>query len=185
MAGKNQIAQDDAAPAPEPAPSLEAVARRYSTALTHFFQRRVANKADVPDMVQDVFLRLSKLSDISAIRHPEHYVFQTASSALRDQARREISRLRRAHEEFDDAVHGASDFSPERVLAGKQDVERLRAAVAGLPARTRDVFVFRVFEEMKTIDIAAVLGISQRAVEKHYAKGMAAVTAAMRSNRHV
>ena len=183
MSGKNQVVIEDDAPAHESAPSLEAVARRYSSALTRFFQRRVANKADVPDMVQDVFLRLSKLSDMSAIRHPEHYVFQTASSALRDQARREISRLHRAHEEFDDTLHGASDFSPERVLAGKQDVERLRVAIAGLPTRTRDVFVFRVFEEMKTIDIAAALGISQRAVEKHYAKALAAVSAAVRSRR--
>ncbi len=183
MSSKKDVSCRAPAPGLDANASLEVLARRYSRALAQFFRRRVANQADVPDMVQDVFLRLSKLKDFSAIQHPEQYVFQTASSALRDQARRDITRQRRSHDEYDEAVHGASELCPERVLSGRQDVERLRSAIARLPTRTRDVFIFRVFEEMRMAEIAEALGISQRSVEKHYAKGLAAVAEAMRSDR--
>lgn len=158
---------------------LEALALRYTRALTLFFSRRVENKADVPDLVQDVFLRLSKLRDLSAVQQPDHYLFRTAASALRDQIRRDRARDRILHDEFNELIHGGSDFSPERVLAGRQAVQCLQRAIRDLPERSRDVFVLRVFEGLKMAEIGRAIGISQRAVEKHYAKAMAFVAAAL------
>lgn len=158
---------------------LETLALRYSPSLTRFFSRRVNNQADVADLVQDVFLRLSRLHDLSAIQQPEHYLFKTAASALRDQLRRDEVRSRSLHDEFDEVKHGGSDLTPERVLAGRQAVESLRDALRALPERTRDVFVLRVFEGLKMAEIARALGISQRAVEKHYAKAMGSVAVAL------
>ena len=68
--------------------SLDYLVRRYSRALASFFQRRVSNQDEVPDLVQDVFLRLSRLQELPELRHPEAYLFQTASCALRDRVRR-------------------------------------------------------------------------------------------------
>jgi RNA polymerase sigma factor (sigma-70 family) len=169
----------------EDARSLEHLARRYSRALASFFQRRVTNKADVPDLVQDTFLRLAKLPSLDELRQPEHYLFQTASSALRDRARRDTVREHGAHQEFDETYHGGTDISPERVAIGRFAVRELREVIARLPERTRDIFVLRVFEEMRTAEIASALGISQRAVEKHHAKALAKVTAAMKARGHV
>jgi RNA polymerase sigma-70 factor (ECF subfamily) len=158
---------------------LEDLARRYSPSLTRFFSRRVNNQADVADLVQDVFLRLSKLQDLSVVQRPEHYLFKTAASALRDQMRRDEVRGRSLHDEFDELKHGGSDLSPERVFAGRQAIECLQQAIRALPERTRDVFVLRVLEGLKMAEIARALGISQRAVEKHYAKAMGSVAAAL------
>lgn len=165
--------------------SLEHLARRYSRALASFFRRRVSNKADVPDLVQDTFLRLAKLRSLDEVRQPEHYLFQTASSALRDRARRDTVRERGAHQEFEETHHSGSEISPERVAIGRFAVRELREVIERLPERTRDIFVLRVFEEMRTAEIAAALGISQRAVEKHHAKALAKVTAAMKARGHV
>lgn len=165
--------------------SLEHLARRYSRALASFFRRRVSNKADVPDLVQDTFLRLAKLRSLDEVRQPEHYLFQTASSALRDRARRDTVREHGAHQEFDESHHGGSEISPERVAIGRFAVRELREVIERLPERTRDIFVLRVFEEMRTAEIATALGISQRAVEKHHAKALAKVTAAMKARGHV
>lgn len=160
-------------------PLLAAFAERYTGALSRYFERRVAQKSDVPDLVQDVFVRLAKLNDLSAIEQPEHYIFATAASALRDRGRRSAVREQAAHEVLDENEHAGSEISPERVLAGREAVGRLHAALRQLPERTRDVFVLRVFEEEKLKDVARKLGISQRAVEKQYAKALAHVTAAL------
>lgn len=155
---------------------LEELARRYSASLSRFFERRVTPSSDVPDLVQEVFLRLSRLEDLSAVNRPEHYLFATASSALKDRARRAKTRHADRHEPFDEFAHGGSDFSPERVLAGREALDRVRKALLELPDRTRDVFVLRVFEDQRMADIAQFLGISRRAVEKHYVRAMAHVS---------
>lgn len=165
--------------------TLDGLRRSYSHALTRFFRRRVGNSDDIPDLIQDVFLRLANLKDLSEIRQPERYLFSTASSALHDQLRRDKVRQRNAHQEFDEDCHGGSELSPERIIAGKFAVRKLRDVIARLPERPRDIFVLRTFEDMSTKDIALALGISQRAVEKQYAKALAKVTLAMKAYRDV
>lgn len=163
---------------------LEALARRYTGPLRTYFSRRVRNPADVPDLVQDVLLRLARIEDLSKVEKPEHYIFRTASSALRDRARGDVTHCRNSHIEFDPEQHGGSDFSAERVLMGKEAVTIVSDAVRLLPVRTRDVFMLRVFEEQKTATVAQALGISTRAVESHYSKALAAVAAALRDYRN-
>lgn len=153
--------------------TLDRLARRYGSALSRYFERRVDRKVDVPDLVQEVFLRLSRLGDLAEIQKPEHYLFRTAASALKDRARHNAVRQAAAHQVFDETVHSGSDFSPHRVLVGKETVERLCDALRKLPVRTRDVFVLRAFEEQRMADVARLLGISTRAAEKHYAKALA------------
>jgi RNA polymerase sigma factor (sigma-70 family) len=165
-------------------PLLADLARRYSAALSRYFERRVSLKSDIPDLVQDVFVRLARLSDLSQIEKPEHYIFTTAASALRDKGRRDVAHHRRDHGELHEDLHQSSEISAERVLAGKQAMARLQVALRDLPERTRDVFVLRVFEEVKLKDIASTMGISQRAVEKHYAKALALVAAVLRDEHH-
>lgn len=162
---------------------IDRLARRYGGALARFFERRVERKSDVPDLVQDVFLRLSRLGGLAGVERPESYIFTTALSALKDRARRNAVRHLDKHESFDEIVHGGSDFSPARVLEGREAVAHLERALRSLPERTRDVFVLRMFEEQKMADIACALGISTRAAEKHYAKALAHVAGALEAWR--
>lgn len=163
--------------------SLDRLARSFATPLRRYFERRVRNQDDVPDLVQDVLMRLSRLNDLSSVEQPENYVFRTAQSALRDKARRDAARHLGDHCEFEPSAHGASDFSPERVLAARHAVSAMSAALRRLPERTRDIFVLRAFEEQKTADVARAIGISTRAVEVHYAKALAFLAAAVRDHR--
>lgn len=163
--------------------SLEWLARRYSAPLRRYFERRVRHPDDVPDLVQDVLARLSRLSDLSTIEQPDHYVFRTASSALRDKARRDQARHRSDHVEFDPDLHGGSEFSPDRVLAGRSAVAAMDEALRGLPQRTRDIFVLRVLEGQKTADVARALAISTRSVEIHHARALAVLALAVRDHR--
>lgn len=163
---------------------LDRLVRHYGRPLTRFFERRVRNHHDIPDLVQDVFLRLSALPDPLAIEKPEHYLFVTAASSLRDKARRDAVRQVDDHVDFDENAVPGSDFTPLRVLEGREAIARLRAALLELPERPRDIFVLRVFEECRIGDIAAAIGISRRAVEKHYARALSHVIHALGDWRH-
>jgi len=162
---------------------LDQLARRYARPLARFFERRVAIRDDVPDLVQDVFLKLSRMPDPRVIDQPDRFLFVTAANTLRDRARREAARGAAVHESWDDEAHPGSDFSAQRVLEGREAVLRLRDALLELPERTRDIFVLRVLEGLKIGDIARLLGISTRATEKQVARAMAHVTAALEAWR--
>jgi len=164
-------------------PILNALAQRYTVPLSRYFERRVGQKSDAADLVQEVFVRLSRLADLSTIEKPDQYIFATAANALRDRGRRDAVRRQHSHGELDEAEHISSEISPERVLVGREAVARLHQALRQLPERTRDIFVLRVFEDEKLKDVAQKIGISQRAVEKHYAKALTHVSAALRDFR--
>jgi RNA polymerase sigma factor (sigma-70 family) len=156
---------------------LKEVAERYYAPLRAFFRRRTRNSPEVPDLVQQVFLRLTEHPHLSAIENPDAYVFQMAANALRDHDRR--TRVRRRYmdsqtaEEHDAAYVVPSDLSPERIVQGRETIERVVIALRELPERTRDIFVLRCFEGLKHTEIARLQGISVRATEKHFAKALA------------
>jgi RNA polymerase sigma-70 factor (ECF subfamily) len=163
---------------------LSRLAKTYGLALGRFFERRVSVKADVPDLVQDVFLRLSRMPDPAAIEKPEHFLFVTAANVLKDRARREQVRGAGLHDAILDDSLVSSEIPPDRVLESREAAERLQAVLLELPQRTRDVFVLRVLEGLKMADVARALSISTRAAEKHQAKALAQVTAALEDWRH-
>lgn len=163
--------------------ALDLLARQFTRALTRFFSRRVSCQDEVPDLVQDVFLRVSSI-DPCAIEKPEHYLFVTARNSLRDKARREKARLALEHIRLDETVVPGSEISPLRVLEGKAAVAQLRAALLELPERTRDIFVLRVFEEFRMAEVARTMGISTRAAERHYARALVHVVRALEDWRN-
>ena len=124
-------------------------------------------------MVQQVFERLLKRGNVSNMEHLGGYVFQTASSVLADYQRRRRNRHADAHDEFDERNHGDVDFSPEHVLMERERLASATAVLLELPERTRVIFVLRRLEGMKYLDIAARLGISVSAVEKHMERAVA------------
>lgn len=162
---------------------LARLARTYERALSRFFERRVAVQADVPDLVQDVYVRLSRMSDPAAIEKPEHFLFVTAANVLKDRARRDAVRGAGLHDEIDETLAG-SEIPPDRVLESREAADRLQAVLLELPERTRDVFVLRVLEGLKMADVARAVGVSTRAAEKHQAKALTRVTEALEDWRH-
>lgn len=171
-----QPGRDPATTDPQRA-ALAALISAYAGPLTRFFSRRVRVSADVPDMVQEVFLRLSRMERPAAIENRESFVFVTAANVLNDRFRRARARGGGLEDPIDhvaDRLEGA-DFAPDRVLESKQAAERIRAALNELPERTRDVFVLRLLEGWRMAEVAAALKISTRAAEKHQARALAHV----------
>ena len=152
---------------------LDELARRYYGPLASFFRKRTRNAPEVQDLVQQVFLRLAQYRDLGDIQNPDAYIFQTAANALKDHYRHSAVRERFASERRTMANLADSDFPPERVLQGRENIAQLAEALRQLPERTRDVLMLRSFEGLKHAEIARLQGMSVRAVEKHLAKALA------------
>lgn len=146
---------------------------RFRGSLLRFFERRVRDRIEAEDLVQDVFVRLAQRGDLHQIEFLGGYVFETASSVLRDRARRRAARAADAHDSYDVERHGGVDFAPDRVLDGRERLRQASAVLLELPERTRHVFLLRRVEGLRYQDIAARLQISVSAVEKHMQRALA------------
>lgn len=143
----------------------------YVPVLRRYIAKR-ARAEDVEDLVQDVLLRMQVRGQGDGIANIEGYLFQVAASVLTDRARRDQVRHRSAHHELTEFHHPADELTPERVLRGREDVDRLMAALEDMPELTRDTFVLHRFEEMSYDAISDHLGISVSAVGRHIMKAI-------------
>jgi RNA polymerase sigma factor (sigma-70 family) len=146
----------------------------YVAGLRRYFSKRVP-AGEIDDLVQEVFVRMQAHGDGPPIEHLDRYLFTVAASVLSDQARRRAVRHETAHETLEEIHYPTEGLTPERVLLDREALELVVAAIASLPARTRDVFVLHRFEEMTCTSIAEQLGVSVSAVEKHIMKALRAL----------
>jgi RNA polymerase sigma factor (sigma-70 family) len=144
-------------------------------ALLRFFLRRVRNRSEAEDLTQEMILRLLRRPTDIPIRSLGGFIRTAANNLLRDRAR---AAAHRGHELEIDAnapAHGAlvEDFTPERVLVGRERLSEVLTCLDELPLKTRDAFLLFRLEHMKQGEIARALGVSVSSVEKHVARAAA------------
>jgi RNA polymerase sigma-70 factor (ECF subfamily) len=153
--------------------AIEALSRQYRAVLLRYFARRGVDPSDLEDLTQEVFTRLSARAHLVNIERRDAYLFETAAHVAVDHHRRAAVRHRQFHDTYEDSLHGSRDFSPERVQAGREELELLSVALRELPERTRHVFLLARLEILPYAQIAQQLHISTSAVEKHLVKAVA------------
>ncbi|MBM0106702.1 sigma-70 family RNA polymerase sigma factor [Steroidobacter sp. S1-65] len=160
---------------------VSALSEQFRPALARYFHRRRLPERDVEDAIQEVFVRLSKRQGLAGMANVSGYLFETAASVAIDHRRRANARSSQSHEQYEEQLHAVADHSTDAVIEGKQSLELLRAGLLELPERTRNAFLLVRLEQMRYAEVAARLGISVSAVEKHVLKAVTHLT--MRLNR--
>ena len=140
--------------------------------------RQRGSHADADDIAQDACMRALDIESPQRVREPLRYLFRIARNLVIDRRR---SRVREALLADSLAViqrGSGNPADPERILAGKQDLERVLAAIASLPPRCREAFTLHRFDGLSYAAIARRMGVSTSMVEKHIAEAMIRVTRA-------
>jgi RNA polymerase sigma-70 factor (ECF subfamily) len=148
---------------------LAAVLEANRRALNRFLAARGASPHEAEDILQEVFLKLGKLPT-GPIADPLAYLYRMADNLLLD-ARRSRTRRSAREEAWTAARHGIGEIdnqpSAEDQLIARERLNLVRQALGRLPERT--LYIFRRFrlDEIGQRQIAAELGITVSAVEKH------------------
>lgn len=154
-------------------PAGSDLAARFSAPLLSYFLRRVRDRAQAEDLVQDALLRVLRASEFEVIEHPESYVFKVAANLLKDSRRHAVRHPTVTCAALEEDTGGdleetlIDERSPERVLDGETSLAQVLQALSELGELTRNVFVLFRLEHMKQKDIAVLYGIAQSTVEKH------------------
>lgn len=166
MASSPRPPVSQAAPPKEAArdEDLHAWMVQYGPALRRYFQRR-APAHEVDDLAQEVFVKLQARGGGGAIDNVERYLFRTAANVLADHHRRPGWRWG-AQEELETAGPLVDEFSPERVVIGREAIGLIVSALDELPPRSAQAFFLVRFEQMTQEEAARRMGISVKAVEE-------------------
>jgi RNA polymerase sigma-70 factor, ECF subfamily len=153
------------------------------TGLVHAYRDRVyrvglracRDHFDAEDAVQEAFIRLARRPDVQRDRSMLSWLMTVVRNACLRMLRpflRERARLGVRIE--DPEAIAASSLSPEAMVERCQPIERVHAAIAGLPQDFRDVLVLRDLEELTGEETCAALGISEAAMKSrlHRARNM-------------
>lgn len=145
---------------------------RHYPALLSLLSVELRDPELAQDIAQEAYARvLAFAGRREAVREPHALLYRTARNLVVDHFRRGSLRNHAGFDECRD-VAAASAEQPEDVLARRQRIERLMAAVDALPPRCQEVFVLHKFEELSHVEIAARLGISVSMVEKHMIRAL-------------
>lgn len=150
--------------------------------LARFFMARVRSEAETDDLMQDLYLRAAAAPEGVNLRNPGAYLFKLASNLMIDRLRQQRRAAvredawRNTHHVLSTNDDVADIPSAEAVVAGRQRLKLVLAALEALPSRTQQVFRMHKFDGESHAAIAERLGMSRSAVEKHMIEALRHLT---------
>ena len=142
------------------------------TDLHRYLVTRLKSEELARDIVQDAFARLLALDVSVRIDNPRGYIFRIALNLAIDHQRRSQSSPTDSLTDMDEQALRSTAPTPEDNMRLSQLSSLVDTAIRELPARSQEIFYLRRFEGMSTCEIADRFGVSQRMVQKSFARIM-------------
>jgi len=145
----------------------------HGTRLRRFLVTRVRNRTDIPDLVQEIFLRLLRVPNHETIRAPEAYLFTVAHHVAMQQSLQEAAAP--AAVNLDDVlpdVEAQPDANPELELHAQECIRVLDQALDRLPPKARATFLLHRRDGLSIDEISARLNISRPMAKKYLVKAL-------------
>ena len=138
-----------------------------------FFRRRIRFKSDAPDLTQEVYLRMLRVSNVDAIRNPELYLYTVANNLVKERA--VLDRRRAAAVDIEDTtiqeqLAELPDFNAG--LDADLRFARLRDVLAQLRPRSRATVILYYHHGLSYTEIGERLGVSEHMVKKYLAQSL-------------
>jgi RNA polymerase sigma factor (sigma-70 family) len=148
--------------------------QKHHSALKRFIARYLRSHHDIEDVAQESFLRAFRAGMEYDVRQPKSFLFRIAKNVAISQLR---SKSRQITDSLEEQAAGdllCSEWTLEEDMIARERLGAQCEAVAALPPQCRRVYMLRKVHGMSHKEIALQLGISQKTVEKHLYKGIAA-----------
>ncbi|MEJ1964506.1 MAG: sigma-70 family RNA polymerase sigma factor [Gammaproteobacteria bacterium] len=151
------------------------IARTHGTRLRQFLARKLRTaEQDIPDLVQEIYLRLMRVQHHEAIRSPQAYLFTMAFHVIY-QHRLSLAAVPEAVDILDalaDSDAYAED-DPAALLDARQRLAEMDRVLRQLPRNVHATFVLSRRYGYTLDEIAQHLGVSRGMVKKYLARAMA------------
>jgi RNA polymerase sigma-70 factor (ECF subfamily) len=145
--------------------ALAGLVSQYAGTLYRVAYSVLRNASDAEDAVQEAFMRVLRHRDtLHEVRDQRVWLIRIVWNIVLDRKRRAKTRP-----ETDDVaelarVLPAGGMSADERVAAAQHHAHVLASVEQLPAKERQVLMLSAFEELTSVEIAEVLGVTESSV---------------------
>ncbi|MET3682905.1 RNA polymerase sigma-70 factor (ECF subfamily) [Alkalibacillus flavidus] len=141
---------------------------RYSDELYNFLLYRVG-KADVEDLLQEVFIRAYKgLDSFNGDANPKTWLYSIARNISIDEIRRRQRPKWKSMMPFESHHEPKTERTPEHVLELDEEKQAVYQAIQSLKPAFRDVLILRGIKEFSVREAADVLNWTENKVRSTY-----------------
>lgn len=140
--------------------------------LRQFLRRRVRNGADIPDLIQEVFLRLLRVPHHESIRSPEAYLMTIARHVAQQH------RLEAAPQSSVDLEAVLADLrfcsaaDPALEVTAEQCREAMEETLMGMAPKVQATFLLHRLHGLTMDEVSERLGISRPMAKKYLVKAL-------------
>jgi RNA polymerase sigma factor (sigma-70 family) len=169
----------DSTPAPDN--PLLAVYLEKRANLVRFFAARLGSLETAEDLAQDLYLKLSTMAPVEDVQNPMALLYRMGANLMLDRLRhgRRAAARDDAWLKTERVTLGGEDVvdqpPADEVLAARQRLAQVIAAVEHLPARMRQAFQLHKLQGLSHAETARAMGVSVSAVEKHVSGALKAL----------
>ena len=140
----------------------------HGVKLRRFLLLRLRNAADVPDILQEVYLRMLRVPNVESIRSPEAYLFTVAQHVVQQHGLKQSATPPSIElSEMLNSARAVPDVDPVLDLDAQQCLEQLQAELDRLPPKLRATFLLHRRDGLSLEEIAQSLGTSVPMVKKN------------------
>jgi RNA polymerase sigma factor (sigma-70 family) len=150
------------------------IEKQHGQRLRRFLASRLRHRlADVPDLVQEVFLRFLRIDNLETIRSSEAYLFTVAFHVLHQHVLRR-SAMPEAVEigALIDEMESAPENDPAMQAERQQQLEELQRALHELSPKAQAVLLLHRRDGYSLEEIGKQLGISRAMAAKYLSKAL-------------
>ncbi|KQY28101.1 RNA polymerase subunit sigma-24 [Caulobacter sp. Root1455] len=151
--------------------------------LVRVFAAKLRSVSEAEDLIQDLFLKVQALGDLEVEGDGSALLFRMANNLMLDRLRGQTRASARdgGWRNLQGEVLGDQQVadipSAEAVVAGRQRLRAMMAALDSLPPQVARAFKLHKLEGLSHAETAAVMGVSRSSVEKHISAALKALTA--------
>ena len=141
---------------------FEAIYNAYAKDIRRFLFYKTQDIDKAEDILQEVFVKLWENCNKVDYDKVKSYIYSIANNMFLN----ELKHQKVAHNYNKYNKRESTNESPEFIMLEKEFMEKLEFTIANLPEKQRKVFLMNRIEKKKYREIALLLNISVKAVEK-------------------
>ena len=146
----------------------ESIFNAHAETLRNFVYYKCGSEQQAEDIVQDAFVKLWKNCAKVIFTKAKSYLYTVANNMFLNEVAHQKVVLKYKQQ----TPSRVSNETPEFVLRHKEFQEKLQRTIAKLPDGQREVFLLNRIDKKTYAEIAEIIGLSVKAVEKRMHKAL-------------
>jgi RNA polymerase sigma-70 factor (ECF subfamily) len=151
--------------------NFESIFKKHSESIRNFIYYKCGDIQQAEDLTQEAFIKLWDNCSKVIFEKAKSFLFTVANNAFLNEVAHKKVVLKHQAALYKDSTN----ITPEFILEEQEFRAKLKNAISALPIKQREVFLLSRIEKKKYKEIAEIIGISVKAVEKRMSLALMAL----------